>query len=272
MPAILRIPGAHISGPPAPPPDARLAAGSLLLVDPSHPASVWSRSANPGTTIPNLAAAVGSPAHEVALFSTATDPTRARIQVLPSGSIHLDTSQTVDVLDERVGIAIPQGLRDYFHANAGHSYYVGLAVDITRVGTNGQTVGHMGGVFATAAYGSGEAAIGMLGTGVLAAAPSSSSPLRLGFTTATVGGRTSWGAVSASQTALTGPASSYVTAAGPSTAVAVRKAPSFVLRSLYIEDLTVSGRTHAAVAALDKAAIEQGVTRWSADPAPTPLA
>lgn len=271
MPAILRIPGAHISGPPAPPPDARLAAGSLLLVDPSHPASVWSRSATPGTTIPNLAAAVGSPAPEVSLFSTATAPTHARIQVLPSGSIHLDTSQTVDVLDERVGITIPQGLRDYLHANAAHSYYVGLAVDITRVGANGQTVGFMGGIFATAVYGAGEAAIGMLGTGVLAAFPSSSSPLRLGFTSATVG-RTSWGAVSAAQTALNGPASSYVAAAGPFNAVSVHKSPSFVLRSLYIEDLTVSGRTHTAVAALDKAAIEQAAKRWASDPAPTPLA
>ena len=271
MPAILRIPGAHISGPPAPPPDARLAAGSLLLVDPSHPAAPWSRSATPGTTIPNLAATVRSPAPEVTLFSTATDPTRARMQVLPSGSIHLDTSQTVDVLNERVGLAVPQALRDYFYANAAHSYYVGMAVDITRVGAAGQTVGFMGGIFQTAVFGnSGQAAIGMLNTGVLAATPSSSSPDRLGFTSATVG-RTAWGAVSAAKTALTGPASSYVAAAGPSTAAAVNRSPSFVLRSLYIEDLTASGRTHTTVAALDKAAMEQAATRWSADPTPTPL-
>lgn len=272
MPAILRIPGAHISGPPAPPPDARLTNGSLLLVDPSHPAVQWSRSATPGTTIPNLAAAFGSPAAEVTLFSTATDPTHARIQVLPSGSIHLDTSQTVDVLNERVGLAIPQTLRDYFFANAGHSYYVGLAVDITRVGATGQTVGFMAGIFQTAVFGNtGQAAIGMLNTGELAASPSSSSPDRLGFTTATAG-RTSWGSVSAAKTALTGPASSYVAAAGPFNAVSVRRSPSFVLRSLYVEDLTVSGRTHATVAALDKTAIEQSATRWASDPAPTPLA
>lgn len=271
MPAILRIPGAHISGPPAPPPDARLTGGSLLLVDPSHPVAQWSRSATPGTTIPNLAAASGSPAAEVTLFSTATDPTRARIEVLPSGSIHLDTSQTVDALNERVGVSIPQALRDYLYTNAAHSYYVGVAVDITRVGTTGQTVGFMAGIFATAVHTGGEAAIGMLSTGALAANPSSSSPLRLGFTTATVG-RTSWGAVSAAKTALTGRASSYIAAAGPSFAAALRNAPSYVLRSLYIEDLTVSGRAHATVAALDKAAVEQAATRWAADPAPTPLA
>lgn len=272
MPAILRIPGAHISGPPAPLPDDRLIDGSLLLVDPSHPASTWPRSSSTGTTIPNLAAVTGSPAAEVSLFSTATDPTHARIQVLPSGSIHLDTSQTVDVLDERVGLAIPQELRDYFHTNAGHSYYVGLAVDITRPGATGQTVGFMAGIFQTATYGNtGQAAIGMLNTGVLAATPSSSSPDRLGFTSATVG-RTAWGAVSAAKTALTGPASSYITAAGPFNAVSVHKSPSFVLRSLYVEDLTVSGRAHAAVAALDKAATERAAKRWAADPAPTPLA
>lgn len=271
MPAILRIPGAHISGPPAPPPDARLTGGSLLLVDPSHPAAQWSRSATPGTTIPNIAASVGSPVPEVTLFSTATDPTHARIQVLPSGSIHLDTSQTVDVLNERVGLSIPQTLRDYLYANAGHSYYVGMALDITRVGATGQTVGFVGGIFQTAVHNSGEAAIGMLGTGVLAANPSSSSPDRLGFTTATAG-RTTWGAVSAAKTALTGPASSYIAAAGPSFAAALHKSPSYVLRSLYIEDLTVSGRTHATVAALDKAAVEQAATRWASDPAPTPLA
>lgn len=271
MPAILRIPGAHISGPPAPAPDARLTNGSLLLVDPSHPASTWPRSASPDTTIPNIAAAVGSPATEVSLFSTATDPTHARIQVLPSGSIHLDTSQTVDALNERVGVSIPQALRGYLYTNAAHSYYVGVAVDITRVGATGQTVGFVGGIFQTAVFGNtGQVAIGMLSTGALAATPSSSSPLRTGFTSATVG-RTSWGAVSAAQTALTDPASSYVAAAGPFNAVSVHKSPSFVLRSLYIEDLTVSGRSHATVAALDKAAIEQAATRWSADPTPTPL-
>lgn len=272
MPAILRIPGAHISGPPAPPPDARLAPGSLLLVDPSHPASQWSRSAAPGTTIPNLAAAVGSPAPEVTLFSTATAPTRARIQVLPSGSIHLDTSQTVDVLDERVGITIPQALRDYLLASTGHSYYVGLAVDVTRVGDTGQSVGFMGGIFQSAVFGgSARAAIGTLSTGVLAAAPGSSSPDRAGFTSAT-SGRTSWASVSASTLGLTYTPTAYIAAAGPFQGTGVHKSPSFVLRSLYIEDLTVSGRTHAAVAALDKAAVEQAATRWAADPAPTPLA
>lgn len=275
MAAILRVPGAKIVGPPPPLKDSRLTKGSLLLLDPSHPSSPWGKSTTPGTSVPNIAGyqagSIGVSAQSVSIFSTASSSNIARIQLLPSGSLHLDTSQTVDVVGERVGFTITNSLAEYFYANTSHSYYVGLAVDITRIGAAGQTVGFIGGIFQTDVYGNGaSAAIGMLSTGVIAASPSSSSADRLGFSSQTYG-QTVWGAVSASKLSLTGPPTTKISAAGPYNGTSLHRSGSFILRSLYIEDLTVSNRTHSVVSELDKAAVSAAVSsRWSVETA-TPL-
>ncbi|GAA3699242.1 hypothetical protein GCM10022377_10310 [Zhihengliuella alba] len=278
-PSILRIPGATITGVPIPPADGRLVNGSLLLVDTTHPTNPYSGTLTHGSLVPNIAKtqalAIGVAADNVEIFNTATATTKAKIERTASGSLHFTTSVTVDVLEERVGLAIPAALRSYLFANKTHKFYVGLAVKTTRVGTAGATVGYLGGVFSGTNWGVGaQVALGLLADGTFAGYPTSSDATRLGFDSTTGTNANRFAALTSNglNNNLAADASSYVVGAGPYNGSAVNNSPSFILRSLYIEDLTVSGRTHAQVSALDQQAFQAGASgRWSGDTA-TPLA
>ncbi|WP_309080267.1 hypothetical protein [Zhihengliuella sp.] len=273
-PAVLRLPGTTIAGVPIPPADNRLTSGSLLLVDPTHPTDPYSGPVTHGEQIPNIAktqaTALGIAADTVEIFNTATSTARAKIERTASGSLHFTSSATQSVLEERVGLAIPAGLRTYLAANKTHRFFLGLQIKVTRPDDGGATVGYMAGVFSGTNWGVGaQIALGTLANGTLAGYPASSDATRLGFTATSGTNANQLGAISSNglNNNLV-ETSSYVVSSGPYNAASVNNSPSFILRSIYLEDLTVSGRSHAAVAELEQAAFQAGASgRWSADTA-----
>lgn len=277
MAAVLKIPGTTITGVPVPPIDARLTAGSLLLIDPTHPAKPFTGALTNGATLPNLAAtqaaaALGSPLPTVSLF-TAADKTRATVTRTSKGRLHFTASETMDEAGDRAGLAMLQGLREYLFANAGHKFYLGAALTPTRLKLPaGASTAQVAGIFQSTDFGSGVLSVGWTAAAGNAALPGSTNPARLGFTAKAHGGDL-FTAVSAATLALTSVPTSYIAAAGPWGGVSnVHNTSSFVLGSLYLEDLTVSKRSHAAVAALDLEAFDYASSsRWAGDAWSSPL-
>lgn len=280
MPSILKLPGAKITGVPVPPVDQRLTNGSLLLLDPTHPSVTWAGTTTAGTSIPNVAAAealalMGQPVTAATIFDTTTAPGRAEIRKTAKGSLHFTASVTNDVANERVGLSMEQSLRDYLLANTNHSFYLGVAATITRATAfNAAAIASYAGLFKSTDFAGGPAlSVATQPAGTGAASPGSTDPRRIGFSAITTGGALLT-TVAASNLGLTAVPTGYIAAAGPwAGAAPLHATPSFVLRSLYIEDLTASGRTHAQVAALDQLAMESGINgRWAGDTWTGPLA
>lgn len=277
MAAILKIPGTSITGVPVPPVDARLSAGSLLLIDPTHPAAPFTASPAAGAAVPNIAASqaaalLGSPLPSVSLFAAA-DNKRARITRTSKGRLHFTSSETLDEAGDRAGIAMMQSLRDYLLINSSHTYYLGTALVPTRVKVpTSASTNQVAGIFQSTDFGSGRISTGWTAAGTPAALPGSSSADRLGFSTQ-ANGADVFTAITAASLGLTSIPTSYIAAAGPWGGVNnVHNTSSFVLGSLYLEDLTVSKRSHADVAALDLEAFEYAAaSRWAGDTWSAPL-
>ena len=279
MPSILKLPGTRISGVPVPPVDPRLTNGSLLLLDPTHPADPFTGSAVAGATIPNIAkeqalTLVGQPVQSATIFDTTTAPGRAEVRKTSKGSLHFTSSVTNDVANERVGLQMPQSLRDYLLANTSHQYYLGVSATITRpTAYDGSVISSYAGIFRSTDFAGAVAlAVATMADGAAAGSPGSTSPNRLGFS-AVATGNILLTTIGTTQLGLSAVQTSYIAATGPWAGTnALHRTPSFVLRSFYLEDLTVSGRTHAQVTALDQAANESGTYgRWAGDTYTGPL-
>lgn len=277
MAAILKIPGTSISGVPVPPVDARLTTGSLLLIDPTHPANPFTGTPAAGVSVPNIAASqaaavLGAPLPSATLFA-ADDPTHARVTRTTKGRLHFTASITDDAAGDRAGLAMLQPLRDYLLANSGHTFYLGTALVPTRVKVpTTASTNQVAGIFQSTDFGSGKLSTGWTAAGGPAALPGSTNPDRLGFSTKANGGEL-FTAITAAALGLTSAPTSYIAAAGPWGGVNnVHNTSSFVLGSLYLEDLTVSRRSHATVAALDLEAFDYATqSRWAGDVWSAPL-
>lgn len=278
MAAVLKIPGTTISGVPVPPVDRRLSAGSLLLVDPTHPVNPFTGALSAGALVPNIAAAqaaklVGAPLESVSLFVPA-NRSAATVTRTKKGRLHFSASVTVDEAGDRAGLSMLTALREYLLANTSHMFYLGAALVPTRVKVpTGASTNQVAGIFQSTDFGSGRLSAGWTAAGANAALPGSSSADRAGFSTK-ISGADLFTAITAANLGLSGQPTGYIAAAGPWGGVAnVHNTSSFVLGSLYLEDLTVSKRTHAAVAALDLEAFDDAVlTRWAGDTWTAPLA
>lgn len=256
--------------------DPIASAGSLMLVDPAHPVTPWAPGVPAsGDFVPNLFAAqvealIGPPSagsHGGALSYAGLTGAGGLIERTTKGGLHAAISQTNDVIGNHCSITVPNsGLWTYIR-NSGHRIYYSLWARRTRAAT----------------------AVGSTVIGNLAAG------------TRFIGGFTPEATLSADTGALARPASNAVgptfrnvgaisTLAGDTEPAHAGNRSAFtvgnfasanradgrrglggsaVFYRLYIEDLTVSGRSYARVDALDYALYQREVLtaggRYSGD-------
>lgn len=241
------------------------ASGALLLLEPGHPAAGTISLAS-GSPMPNIAAAQAATLLAVAsdaVRSTLTwqgiseaGTTKGKVERSAKGGIH--TILTASALATGDGLVIrpDQAIVDYLVAHPSNDLYVSLWARPTR--HTGATMGYSATSFSTSESGSEllyalesngatlPSVTNRLGGTSNPATPASGSPL---FMNVAVGAYTGTiaksGAAARDFTKLWGVGSHrpfFNLTAGN---------PSAILYRVYIEDLTVSGRSYATVSALD---------------------
>ncbi|MGE2714184.1 hypothetical protein ACQI4L_09015 [Mycolicibacterium litorale] len=253
------------------------AAGALLLIDPTHPVGAWAAGVPAhDAAVPNIAwqqaaAVLGSGTQESlegSIYSVGMAGAQGLVERTARGGLHAIISPTVAFTDATVGynVAAPQAIADYIRANPLHKYYGSIWHRVTRVAdasfttlfstVNTDTMFAMTFARATnlaqAGGKDGEGAIDDTTGGNrfrnMAATPGS------GYATDPVVNATNFGP---------GPRSIFLVGNrhnvnGTSSSGARRgKGGSRIFYRYYLEDLTVSGRSYAAVDALDRALFAQ---------------
>lgn len=237
-----------------------LSAGSLMLLDPTHPMDPWGAGVpTDGAVLPNIAA--GS----LALLKPASTETQLNAEVnnvfsqtgqferTAKGGLHGIIKQNTYITPLESNGMFLKAMREYIAANPTHNYYHGLYGRITRKDNNTvpNAAGSLTGIINTG--GTDYFTIRPASSNTLAAAPSAQ---RLNHTV--VGSNTpGLFRVSGEFANLAGtPGTSDLLVRwtnGHQQSGTVVNA-SWVLYSYYVEDLTVSGRTYAQVDALRSAA------------------
>lgn len=254
--------------------DPILTPGSLVLIDPSHPAGAWVSGvpAN-GYAVPNIAAVeaatiVGAaiPALPLTLSGAINNNTKGKVERTARGGLHGIVSQA-SALASGDGVTIAQttDLQAYLAANQAHRFYMSLWGALTRANTGMTAAASLtGGVIG----GSTNFNVGYIRQDVVAV-PGTLAGSRTDPALNNVGNRfvslanganhtmdSSAGARVTCGPCWGAPPSSYNNAV-----LATRNLnwPSHVFYRFYLEDLTVSGRTYAAVDAADHALYQQEV-------------
>lgn len=242
--------------------------GSILLVEPMHPTQQWTAGVPANSAaVPNILASIGGPlvgsASGDASVSFSSDAAKwtastGKIERTSKGGIHAITSTTQGVNGQGMSLVVNVKVRDFMTANPTHNYYFSTWVRVTR-----QTIGASieretyleagnaasfsssikqilasGGNFPLAGRTSGADGKGAPVGGYLV----NSSSATWSGTPATTGANMRLNLMPI------GSGSAYVYSEAM-----VRAASSKVFYRVYIEDLTVSGRTYATVDAIDSA-------------------
>jgi len=231
-----------------------LNAGSLVSVEPSGWGSVPATS----TPVTNLAsvqcdALVGADAGVLTFINEFTTP-EGIVELSTKGGLHVIKKQAAGQTVARfIRISMSSALRTYLATNITHDLYLSWWGKRTRVGLSGSVLRYIAKVSGTAT------AQFAAGVGVdPISAPGYASPgvgaYRLGFTdhhdsdqyflaVGSTGASSDFGGTTHANVFLD----------GMLTTGELAKSPSFLTWALYLEDLTVSGNTFAAVEAIDKA-------------------
>jgi len=238
-------------------------AGSLYLIEPAHPKEAWSAGTPAdggsvpnvfGDTLAGLAAGAVDPVYDVS--GDIANGTKGAIERSAKGGLHVIISQ-VNALANGDGVTIrpPAAMVAYINAHQGNDYFISVWDRLTRAynGLSGlpaeYAVMHYSGGNGVG-FGNGS---GWAGTGLVTVLSSSA----LGNV---VGARRGWGAFDRSVGAMAaGQGSAGPLWGAPSTtfngsvaATHNTKWACSVFYRMYVEDLTVSGRTYAEVADLDE--------------------
>lgn len=259
------------------------AAGSLLLLDATHPVKAFPVGVPAhGATLKNLLATKAAPllggsSGDVSVQSIYSDPTHGKVERSTKGGIHVIQSTKQAGLREGFQLRLPTAIVDYFKANPSHQFYISQWGKTTRAETASQH--SVAGMSGTAA----KSFAFTLGDGV--SAPVGAGPTVLGYRqVAEVAGQNTFrnAGVADLHTDFTGaninPASAAIFEVGnflvpnQGTGKAGQHGAQIFYRG-YIEDLTVSGRTYAEVDAIDHAEYTRHVLseggRYYGDTAPT---
>jgi hypothetical protein len=271
MPAVLRIPGTTISGVPVPvasPLLADVAAGPLIMFEPGNPFQPLVGVPANGAHLPNLAgelaqATIGAAPGNLVAASTAHEAgsTRALIERSALGGLHMMNSQAhQDATFENFQVALPAAIEAFLAAHTDHDLYVSVWWRETRAcaaGYNG--VNHLAGIRKGAtswitSSGDRWLSIGSQSNN-LHQTPATGTLLGRGSDrSGAVGSYLMWigGGVAASPSTPFDPTGPLVLL-GAAVAAQVNKLPSQLLYRVYVEDLTVSGRSTADVITIDQA-------------------
>jgi hypothetical protein len=247
--------------------DSIMAAGSLLLLDPTHTADAWG-SAVPaaGDRLPNLAAnnaikVIGGTPEVRAQWLAGSGNTAAnsKFERTTKGGLHGIITKTA-AASTGAKLTIPSAISAYMEANPNHIYYASLWHDITRISgaalSNSPFVSMV--VDANAATNTSNYFYAFR-TALTRpnVAPAYQGMRPADGSTLDVAGKTlrniAFSRMNAAST-KDGNAAQWGTAGIiPNTGVPSNGYPSFVFYRYYLEDLTVSGRSYAEVDGLDNA-------------------
>jgi hypothetical protein len=253
-------------------------AGSLYLVEPMHPVEQWAAGVPAtGSTVPNLfQSTLGIADPTILITGGANDGTKGKVERSTKGGLHGIVSQAATlVAGDGVQITMPASLETYIEANLGHSYYISIWDRLTRANGSG------GDAIFTCSFTGTSTNQGIAFAMVsLWSSPPVGSTLGFDILDNVVGPRYANVARSAAAAMTTtpisaGPVWGAPTGAVGSTSLTNRNTrwPSFVFYRVYLEDLTVSGRTYAQVHAIDNALYNEQVLtpggRYYGDTTPT---
>jgi hypothetical protein len=252
--------------------DSMLTNGSLVLVDPSDDAWPWSPGAPaPGSIIPNLAwdraaELLGTgDAEDFGLpWNNTLSGVEAEFERSAKGGLHGIVSQTnAGTSSDAAFLSLPTSIRDYLFAHQTHALFISLWGSVTRLTTATQdplatiynsspTTNFL--TFMEAVSGSSAAIRPVIGTGFVGQRLTGGNFGQAGVPSLANLGVNAWnGAAPPNAAALSAALGIWGNYANFASLVR-NKGKSWVLYRLYIEDLAVSGRSYAAVDALDFAA------------------
>lgn len=231
-------------------------AGALVLIDPTSSIEQWPAGV-PTTTVANLAAdqalaAVGSGVESDYDFTvtntlTATD---GLVERTSKGGLHFIISQATGAANRKFSLS-NEAIRAYMAANPGHGYFVSLWASVTRRDASATVPGPLQRFVGFIGTASNDTESVRLATGnKLTVAPSanrsgvkeSATPIVLDSPINVSGAH--------SQIPALGTNADYVFA-GHFNADLVNVGASWILYRVYLEDLTISGRTYAQVSGTD---------------------
>lgn len=241
-------------------PDNRMSEGTLLFVDLSNVSVVQPGFLGNGTVIPNLAARTASSLTGVSDLSLLHPsltvnftPQQGFVELTAKKGVHIATSET-ETLTAKAAIVIPDAIKTYIRANPTHSYYISMQRRVTkrRVTATDYQRFRISRVTANTAN-------NLFIFRVTATNPITGQPTNIGVNPVGTPGQdyevgeryrsigvNSWtGIVAETNAAML---ADYQVQAGSG---------SEILYNLFIEDLTVSGRTYAQVDAIDKAKFDK---------------
>lgn len=263
----ITVPDVTFTGPEltAPVVDPMLTAGSLLLIDPAHPVNPWAAGL-PSGSVPNVAweeAAVMAGGDATSLrspmVSAFVDPTDGKLERTGKGAFHAVVSKTNDVSGHYLTFQVPPLIGTYLAANLGHATYLSLWTRVTRAGGAAALFARL----SSATGGIIRQSIQETGSGTSISGSPTSGTTYVGRRTfaSPAAGLVNTGVNAAPSTWPGGAGTNPIlTIMGPLSASTLHLSPSWVLYRLYLEDLTVSGRTYATVDALDAAQYAAAVT------------
>jgi len=249
--------------------DPILTAGSLMLLEPSHPVGgLGAGVPTDSSSFYNIgwkeAAAVIGSGTSSSLSATVrvgggiNNGTKGKVERTALGALHGIVSQSTALASgDGMWITLPTAIRDYIAANPSHRYYYSQWDRITRANT-GMTgaAAVSGGVIGsdTSSY-----LVGIRQD--IPMAPSGGADSSINPSLNAVGerfasiGNTANSSLGTSQTYSSGGVWGAPTGTYNAAVLSTRNNnwPSFVFRRSYLEDLTVSGRSIATVRAIDQA-------------------
>ncbi|WP_458116961.1 hypothetical protein [Arthrobacter sp. D2-10] len=245
--------------------DPVLSNGSLLLLDPSHPAAPWAAGVPAsGSLLNNVASAEaesllsGDLRPTLSYTPSMNDGVKGKMERTGKGGLHTIISRSTPLASgDGASILMAPAVENYLAANKSHAFYLSFWDRMTRV--NGGTVGSNGviqyGVVANdtnnllAAF---RADVWFIfgSTGGNRMAPNAVGP-RLGNAQVDAGKAT----INAANINSAGPIWGAPAASYNNAVLSSRNGhwPSFAFYRFYLEDLTVSGRTYGEVDAIDNA-------------------
>ena len=120
------------------PPDKLMAAGTLMLVDPSHSKGGFTGVPSNGSVITNIAAdyaatltgQAASTLHPA--WGTTANPTDLVVERTPKGGFHVMSSQSTQATGRYVTLLLPSAIRDYMYAHMDNVFALTLWRRVAR--------------------------------------------------------------------------------------------------------------------------------------------
>jgi hypothetical protein len=235
-----------------------LSAGSLISIEPG----LWGSLPSTGSTVPNLASAqcvalVGA-ASDVLTFTQTMTSTEGVVELSAKGGLHVIAKQQAGQTSGRLAsIGMSSGLRSYLAANTTNDIYISWWGKRTRVGLTGAPLRYVTRIAGTATA---QITAGLVihptvaSTSSISSSADPSDARRLGFSRSAVSDRhfVAVGSTSVSGD-FAGTVNTNVFSHGIITDTDKAISPSYLTWAIYVENLTVSGRTFAQVEAIDRA-------------------